>query len=457
MGLVRPRLTDHFGIAITQEAADFAIPFLDEDIPLSLDPFLMWKSPSLQDNALHTSLVNSFNQLGHLVRKGKKDEAAKTLIALSECEQVGLGFSQTRAGRRIGPGTANDILNLFEAIPQVADGGFTHFEQIQLLVDGVSKDRVSDIACNYLMSFLIDFTIDQCQRLGIPTQDVVLPAVYDYRTNRLVKGEKVKLPVSPQTGHPVVLVPKRWLRAIPWLNFEDYVKNHYLKEAVKTGDATDRVAVLNYNRQHYDMVQTYTAAKEREQKDCKNDPMFSQLPVFTVSRRIAKLGKLPSGNQNSNDKEYEKLMEDMLPSMFYPHLDFADSQVRTDSGAQIRDLVFYNGRSLPFLQDIFRDYGSKQLVFEIKNVREVEREHINQLNRYLNDHFGKFGVLVTRNPLSRAMFQNTVDLWAGQRRCVLAVTDEDVKMMAEVFRSKQRLPLEVLNKKFVEFIRACPS
>lgn len=450
-------MTDHFGLPISQEMADFAIPFLDEDIPLSLDPFLMWKSPSLQDNALHTALVNSFNHLGYLVRKDKKNEAAKLLIALSECEEVGLGFSETRAGRRIGEKTANDILRLFEVIPQVATSGFTHFEEIQLLVDGISKDRVSDIACTYLMSFLIDFTIDQCQKHGVPTQDVVLPRIYDYRTNRLAENERVKLPTSPATSHPVVLVPKRWLRAIPWLNFEDYIKNHYLKEVVKNGDAANRVAVLNYNRQHYDVVRVYTATKEREQKDCKNDPLFSQLPVFTVARRIVKLGKLPSGNEDSHDKEYEKLMEDMLPSMFYPHLDFADSQVRTDSGTQIRDLVFYNSRGLPFLKDLFNDFGSKQLVFEIKNVKEIEREHINQLNRYLNDHFGKFGVLVTRNPLSKAMHKNTIDLWSGQRRCILTITDEDVKIMADVFRSKQRLPIEVLNKKFVEFLRSCPS
>jgi hypothetical protein len=41
MGLVRPRHTDHYGVPIAQEEADFAIPFLDEDIPLSLDPFLL--------------------------------------------------------------------------------------------------------------------------------------------------------------------------------------------------------------------------------------------------------------------------------------------------------------------------------------------------------------------------------------------------------------------------------
>ena len=119
--------------------------------------------------------------------------------------------------------------------------------------------------------------------------------------------------------------------------------------------------------------------------------------------------------------------------------------------------MFYNSRSHPFLKDIYEKYGSTQIVFELKNVKEIERDHINQLNRYLNEHFGKFGVLVTRNELSKAMFRNTVDLWSGQRRCIIALTDEDMKMMGDVFRSKQRLPIEVVNKKFVEFLRACPS
>ena len=51
--------------------------------------------------------------------------------------------------------TVNGILTLFEIIPQVTTGGFSHFGgDSALLVDGVSKDRVSDIACNYLKSFL---------------------------------------------------------------------------------------------------------------------------------------------------------------------------------------------------------------------------------------------------------------------------------------------------------------
>ena len=64
MALVRPRLNDFHGLAFTQAEADFAIPFLDDDIPLYVDPFLLWKSPSMQDQALHTAMVSSFNHFG---------------------------------------------------------------------------------------------------------------------------------------------------------------------------------------------------------------------------------------------------------------------------------------------------------------------------------------------------------------------------------------------------------
>ena len=37
----------------------------------------------------------------------------------------------------------------------------------------------------------------------------------------------------------------------------------------------------------------------------------------------------------------------------------------------------------------------------MKNVNEVSREHINQLNRYLSEQFGRFGIILTRNPLKK--------------------------------------------------------
>jgi len=132
-------------------------------------------------------------------------------------------------------------------------------------------------------------------------------------------------------------------------------------------------------------------------------------------------------------------------------------QSRTDSGVNIRDLIFYNNRAHPLLRDLFEEYGTRQVVMELKNVHAVEREHINQLNRYMTNAFGRFGVLITRYELPRAMRKNTIDLWAGQRRCIIALTDADLEQMVEIYGSRQRDPIDVLTKKYVEFRRDCPS
>jgi hypothetical protein len=453
MALVRPRLNDFYGLPFTQEEVDFAIPFLDDDIPLYVDPFLLWKSPSQQDQALHTALISSFNHFGYLAKGGKEKAAIEALIRVSECQEAGLGSARDKRGKKIGASAAKQILALFNLIPQVKQAGFEHVEQIELFVDQIGKDRISDIACSLTKSFLIDFTIDQCNRHSIPVTEVVLDGVFDY-TGKIFKPEKLALPINPTTGAPLLLVPKRWLRFSPWINYDDYFADACIMDGTIP---KERVAVLQYNRAHYGMVQTYVQHKERAQADCKNDPLFKPIAVTSAKRKLEEIKKLPSGKSDNADKRYEECVAQLLASLLYPQLDFAAEQSRTDSGVLIRDLIFYNNRSFDFLKDIFYQFGSRQLVFELKNVREVEREHVNQLSRYLNDEFGKFGVLITRNPLPKRIRKNTIDLWSGQRRCIIALTDSDLELMVTVFESRQRLPIEVLKRAYIDFMRECPS
>lgn len=457
MTIIKPRLIDHYDLSFTQEEADFAIPFLDEDLPLYVDPFLLWKSPSQQDNALHTAVINSINYLGYLSKKGKEKEAVNFIIAASECREVGLGLSKTKIGKRVSEKTALSVLNLYKNIPQLSINGFIHFEETQLLVENIAVDRVSDLTCSFLKSFLIDYTIEQCQKHKIPLLDVELTNVYDYKKKAFI-NEKAALPHHPETLAPMLFVPKRWLRFTPWINYEDYYENHFIKQIDEKYDRVNkRIAVLNFNRKNYDVVRNYVEAKERVQSDCKNDPLFKSIPIHSAKSKLSEILNIPSGKSDNADKRYEDTVVQLMASLLYPQLDFADEQSRTDSGVLIRDLIFYNNRSIDFLRDIDNAFGSKQIVMELKNVKEVEREHINQLNRYLNDQFGLFGILITRNPLPAKIFKNTVDLWAGQRKCIIALTDNDIKLMVSVFESKQRLPIDVIKRAYVDFMRKCPS
>lgn len=458
MTLIRPRLTDFHNILLAQEEIDFAIPYLDEDLPLCVDPFLLWKSPSQQDNALHSILIDSFNHLGYLVNHEKSAIAENILIKASECSEVGLGFSKTRRGLKIGQTTAQEILSLFKIIPEVKQNGFVHFEAIQLYVDQISKDRISDITCSFLKSFLIDYTVEQCRKYDIPVSEVAIQNIYDPRSHKLIDSESVALPTNPETNEPILLVPKRWLRKSPWISSDEYVSEYFpLKVLKKNEERPEKGEILNFNRQNYGIVQAFIREREQTSGQCLADPLFTPIPVFSAKRKLSSILALPTGTADNADKKFERLIAQLMASMLFPHLDFAAEQSRTESGVLIRDLVFYNNRSVDFLRDIYNDYGTRQVVMEIKNVKAIEREHINQINRYLANEFGRFGIILTRNPLPKAMFRNTIDLWAGQRRCIIALDDQDIKTMFEIYDNKQRFPIEVIKKKYIEFTRACPA
>lgn len=454
--IIRPRLSDYYNIPLLQSEVDFAIPFMDEDIPLYVDPFLLWKSPSQMDNMQHLGILQSFNQLGRLYLDGQQDKAISNLVFLSECDEVGLGLSKSRKGKPVSEEIARGILELYKTIPHVNQFGFKHFEQIQLLVDQVSKDRISDIACSLMKSFLIDYTIEQCLMLGIPMQNVDLFR-YDYKSCKVVK-ENVKLPVNEEKKQAVLFVPKRWLRYTPWLNFDDYFKNYLIKDIEKEYDGEkNRIKILMFNRENFDQIERYVSLKEAEKGDCQNDPLFSKISVLSAKRKVKDIKGLPTGKTDNADKKYEELMGQVLTSFLYPHLDFATEQSRTESGTQIRDIIFYNNISTDFLADIYNTYNCKQIVVELKNVQAIKREHINQLNRYMSDTFGKFGILFTRNRPSKEMVKNTIDLWSGQRKCILIMDDNDLSQMESTNSNKQRLPIEVIKKKYIEFTRMCPN
>lgn len=457
MTLVRPRLTDHHGIAASQAQLDFAVPFLDEDVPLYVDPFLLWKSTAMQEQSLHLLAVNAFNHLGHLVNRGEHLRARDTLIEASECDEVGLGFSGTGTGRRLSTEQADEVLEVFKTIPSVVKNGFTHIETVQLLVDGIAKDRISDIFCSFIKSFLIDYTAEVSSQVGLPLTSTSVDSVFNAATNRF-RSEDARIPVHPVTGRPILLVPKRWLRRNPWIGMDDYVDKFYKQEIAQSpNDLPPRAKIILSNRSNFGHVAEFVKAREKTQADCRSDPLFTQIPVLSMKRHFSKIAKIAPGKVGGADKKYEDAVVAMLASSFYPELDYASDQVRTESGAHIRDLIFYNTQSSAFLRDLANTYGSRQLVVEVKNVASLSTEHVNQLSRYLSHDFGSWGVLVTRHPAPKPVARNIVDLWSAHRKCVVVITDLDLERIANLYETKVRPSIDVLVAAHQHHVQSRPS
>jgi hypothetical protein len=458
-GLINPRLSDVFGMVIRQDEVDFVVPHLNEDLPLCLDPFLLWKSDRSDYQELHSALLKFIGEIQTQARAGRTTSAHMLLSEIREPSELGLGYCQnTKRGSAIGPVLRSAIVQLFRETPQLEDAGLDHIEILALLVPKIGEDRLGDITASVLKKWLADFTTQQCKDLGIPTQR--------YRLNGW-DGDRLdwrpfdaRLPYDPADGSSVLLAPLDLLRRLPWINYPDYYKSTYSRLVLQAGQSMRTVAkenVLAYNRTNYNLVRRYVHHRENQSDACRPDPLFTPLQLDTLKRKATQIRALPPGRANGADKKFEALAFDLLSSLLYPELDLAGSQERTISGAHIRDIIFHNDGKTTFLQDLREMYRARQLVFELKNVASLETEHVNQLYRYLDDEeMGHYGILVSRKPPPRSVQQNIIDLHSSKRTAIICLDDSDIDLMVQLLDSRRR-PVEALRKKHVEFSRRLPK
>ena len=111
----------------------------------------------------------------------------------------------------------------------------TDLSDCELFVEGIGHDKISDITTNIIRRRLIEFTKEQCERWGIPTQRSP--------TWRLAGPDRKHwrssydhLPVY--LGYPMILVPKRSVRysmAMDYQKFYDFEVIEFIRENFNCG------------------------------------------------------------------------------------------------------------------------------------------------------------------------------------------------------------------------------
>jgi hypothetical protein len=145
-GLFNPRLTDVFGLVVRQDEVDFVVPHLREDLPLSLDPFLLWKSDRSDYQELHALLLGFIEQVRIHALAGRIATAHGLLAEVREPVELGLGYATgTKRGSAIGPMLSAEIIETFRQVPQLQAAGLDHLEILALLVPKIAEDRISEV------------------------------------------------------------------------------------------------------------------------------------------------------------------------------------------------------------------------------------------------------------------------------------------------------------------------
>lgn len=156
------------------------------DLPLFVDPFLLFNSKKLEYQALHDGIIRYLVYLREQSVSSRPNcSKLKHLYHFSEVNQTWLGFSESdNRGRGLGnkfavalSGSLHDLFANFGAEKVTVS---SHLEKLCLIRAGVGRDMISDFTTNLIKRFLCEFTEDfarkylhpdQCSRFAVSRVD----------------------------------------------------------------------------------------------------------------------------------------------------------------------------------------------------------------------------------------------------------------------------------------------
>ena len=155
---------------------------LINDIPLFIDPFLLYASDKPEYQALHEGIIDYLVFLrGKAAEKNVTVEKINRWYRFPEVKQNWLGYSETGNGGSglgvdFGQSMTNNICSVFPNLRSETIAETSHLEKICLFRTGVGRDNISDFTCNLIKEYLLRYTEtfarqhlkpEQCQRVSV--------------------------------------------------------------------------------------------------------------------------------------------------------------------------------------------------------------------------------------------------------------------------------------------------
>ena len=223
------------------------------DIPLFIDPMLIFNSEKEIYKNLHKSIIRYFHFLYTKAEQGLTMKEVSAWFNFSEVPNNWLGYSLVgNKGLALGKEYAKFLYeNIAFAINTHGISKSKHIEKVMLLYDGSGKDKISDLTVNLIKGFLCEYTenfalqyLDERFLEKFPVDK----AYFNYETESFVSKEYCLPYVLDEKGRKeyVLLTPYDILREDePSINKKDFYESH---ERIRSAIENDilRTYVNNY-------------------------------------------------------------------------------------------------------------------------------------------------------------------------------------------------------------------
>lgn len=213
-----------------EEYGAFDISLIN-DLPLFIDPFLLFNSNKAEYKDLHQSIIKYVIFLKELSQKDISDDLITSLFTFPEVKQNWFGYSRTGndgsgLGKKFAFALRHNLTNVFSNFGQENISKGTHLEKLCLIDSGVGRDNISDFVTNLIKKFILSYT----QSFSLKhinnkfLKKFNIPKVsFNYSTFTWVSAEFT----LPTLGNDfVLLTPKDILtKDVSWINRADTLQH----------------------------------------------------------------------------------------------------------------------------------------------------------------------------------------------------------------------------------------
>lgn len=458
------RFSDHFGLGKAQTGLDFVDIAVNGDIRLFVDPyaFTLENDPWFVDS--NDLIIDYFSLLIESITAGNLHQAKRLLMNLHEPRETHLGFSAVgSSGRGIGRGQATDLLDALTNSQAVQTGKLQDLADCELLIPGISADKISDITTNIIRGQLIAYTEAQCALHNIPTSHVGGGVFWDSQKRNWV-NRYANLPVF--NGEKIILVPKAAVRFRPEITADEFYNRYVLDfleaEHLRANDSlvqtlkNGRRVVLRkdlkkkypltkeflfeFTQAHPELLGAYKARVQERSRPLEDDELewpHQDAREIDYEQLVNELGAIPTGAQHATT--YHNFIFGALEAIFYPLLRYPQKEEEIHEGRKRIDITFNNGDRFAFFSDLTSKYGvfCPFIFIECKNYSsDPANPELDQLTGRFSDKRGKFGIMVCRSVKDKAvLLKRCKDTMLDNRGWTLVFDDDDIKALLK-FRSE---------------------
>lgn len=474
-----PRFSEHFSLGVSQHELDFVDVSTSFDTPVYVDPYAIETLDDVWAAKASDNIRTFFQEVLAAIRENDMARSAGLMSHLTEPKETFLGVSKgDPRGRGVGPQQARQLISAIANSKAYQTGLLTDLSEMALYVEGVDRDKISDLTTNIIRDLLVEYTQQQCELHAVETANYIGPSLWDVNRRNWISAA-VQLPYIG--SRPVLLVPKYIVRRSLSINSQEFYnkqitdflvsenlkansslvqtikgKRKVFKGEVRELHPKSKSMITDMVIAHPELLELYKEIARKNRALINFDNNDNAPTVTAVCGNLADVfAHTPAGPKHAT--EYHNLVVGSLTALFYPDLTLPHTEWKIHDGRKRIDIVFSNSGDTGFFAQRRTDpkTNSNLVIVECKNYSDdIANEEIDQLLGRFDDNRGYFGIVTCRAVDNwKLLLQRCKDAAARSRGYIIVLTDED---MVAMLRAKSQLEEKAISlllyKKYRELI-----